>query len=208
MLPPESLARRLAAFAAVYPGPVSEAQVERIECPPLRRLRFYVVCTQECEAVWRLVLVKGLRPTLLANLGRTPPEQLSITRHRINAAIGREALRLDAADAQEMVACYLRLEGLHPELVLTEAELAPVSEARAEGEDAMRRMTESLDDPLAARRIHVEASPEGYLSDLLYWDTWRTGAPVLRMRIGLAPSGQLRLFQVTQPAERGPGEGP
>jgi hypothetical protein len=107
-----------------------------------------------------------------------------------------------------MVACFLRFEGLHPELVLTEPELALVSEARDEGEDAMRRLAESLDDPLAARRIPVEATSEGYLSDLLYWDTWRTGAPVLRMRIGLAPGGQLRLFQVTQPAEPGPTEGP
>jgi hypothetical protein len=206
VLPPESLARRLAVVAAVYPGPVGEAQVERIECPPLRRLRFYVVCTQDCDGVWRLIMVKGLQPALLINPGRTPPEPISITRHRINAAIGREALRLDADGAREMVACFLRFEGLHPELVLTEAELPLVSEARDEGEDAMRRLAESLDDPLAARRIAVEATSEGYLSDLFYWDTWRIGAPVLRMRIGLAPGGQLRLFQVTQPAEPGATE--
>jgi hypothetical protein len=206
VLPPESLARRLAVIAAIYPGPVGEAQVERIECSPLQRLRFYVVCTQGCDAVWRLIMVKGLQSTLIVNPGRTPPEPIAMTRHRINAAIGREALRLDAESAREMVACFLRFEGLHPELVLTEAELSMVSEARDEGEDAMRRLAESRDDALAARRIPVESTSEGYLSDLLYWDTWGIGAPVLRMRIGLAPGGQLRLFQVTRPVEPGAAE--
>jgi len=198
LLPPEGLSRRLAAFHAAFPGAMGEAQVSRIDCPPLRRLRLYVVCTRDCEGIWRLVLVKGLRATTLANLGRTPPDSPSMTRQRTNAAVGREAMRLDAGGAREMIACYLRLDGLRPELVLPPGGLDAVADARQEGDDAMQRLAESLDQREAVHRILVEEGPQGFEADVLYWDTWRTGHPVLRIRIGLARDGQMRALRAWQ----------
>ena len=190
--PPEGLSRRMAVLHAAFPGALREAEVERIDCPPLRRLRLYVVCTRGCEGLWRLVLVKGLQATTIANLSGTPPEPTNITRQRMNAAVGREALRLDLTQAREMIACYLRLDGLHPELVLPEGGIEAVEEARREGEAAMRRLEESLDERAASRRIAIEEVPQGYAADLLYWDVWREGSPVLRLRLDLARDGQLR----------------
>jgi len=192
VLPPEGLSRRVALLHAAFPGALREAEVSQIDCPPLRRLRLYVVCTRGCEGLWRLVLVKGLRATTLANLAGTPPEPSSISRQRMNAAVGREALRLDSMQAREMIACYLRLDGLHPELVLPEGGLEAVEEARRQGEAAMRRLEESLDEQAASRRIKIEEVPQGYEADVLYWDTWREGWPVLRLRLDLARDGQLR----------------
>ena len=190
--PPEGLSRRMALFHAAFPGALGEAEVSRIDCPPLRRLRLYVVCTRDCEGIWRVVLVKGLRATTIANLGRMPPDPLSITRQRMNAAVGREAMRLDAGGAREMAACYLRLDGMRPELVLPEGRLEAVDEARREGEDAMRRLAESLDESGAASRIQIEPGALGFEADMLYWDTWHEGQPVLRIRMALARDGQLR----------------
>jgi len=190
--PPEPLARRVAAWAGVYPGPVGEAEVEPIPCSPLERVRLYVVCTRGCEDVWRVILVKGLQATLLANLGRIPAEDLATTRRRINAAVGREALRLDLEGARAMVGCYLRLDGLEPGLVLPEGGLAAVEAARAEGEEAMRAYAIGLADDGAVARIPIEATPEGFESVLLYWDTFRDGHPVLRIRMRLARDGQVR----------------
>jgi hypothetical protein len=190
--PPEALARRVAAWAGVYPGPVGEAEVERIDCPPLERVRLYVVCTRGCEDVWRIILVKGLQATLLANLGRIPAEDLATTRRRINAAVGREALRLDPEGARAMVGCYLRLEGLEPGLVLPEGGLEAVEAARAEGEEAMRAYAISLADEGAVARIPIASTAEGFESAMLYWDTFREGHPVLRLRVRLARDGQVR----------------
>jgi len=190
--PPEPLARRVAAWAAVYPGPVGEAEVEPIPCPPLERVRLYVVCTGGCEKVWRIVLVKGLQATLLANLGRIPAEDLATTRKRINAAVGREALRLDPEGARAMVGCYLRLEGFEPGLVLPEGGLAAVEAARASGEEAMRAYAVGLEDEGAVARIPVEQTAEGFESAMLYWDTFREGRPVLRLTVRLARDGQVR----------------
>lgn len=190
--PPETLARRVAAWSAVYSGPVGEAEVEAIDCPPLARVRLYLVCTLGCQGVWRIVLVKGLRPTLLANLGRIPAEDAAATRRRINAAVGREALRLDADGAREMVACYLRLEGLTPGLVLPEGGLEAVEAARADGEEAMRSYALGLADERAAARIPIQPTAEGFESTLLYWDTFREGHPVVRLRFRLARDGQVR----------------
>jgi hypothetical protein len=190
--PPEALSRSVAAWAAVYPGPVGEAEVTRIDCPPLERVRLYLVCTGGCQDVWRIVLVKGLQPTLLANLGRIPSEDLATTRRRINAAVGREALRLDAGGAREMIACYLRIEGFTPGLVLPEGGLEAVEAARAQGEEAMRSYALGLADPEAAARIPITPTAEGFESKLLYWDTFREGHPVLQITLRLARDGQVR----------------
>jgi hypothetical protein len=212
MQPPEELSRRMAILHATFPGASGDAEASLIECPPLKRLRLYVVCTSDCEGAWRLVVVKGLRATTLANLRRSPPEPQSITRQRINAAVGREAMRIDAEGARELAACYLRLDGLRPELLLPEGGLAAVEEARREGEDAMRRLAESLEVREAARRIRIEEGRQGFEAEMLYWDTWREGRPVLRLRMGLARDGQLRGLRAwrlpAEAAEEAPPPGP
>jgi hypothetical protein len=209
--PPEGLSRRMAVFHATFPGALRDAEVERIDCPPLRRLRLYVVCTRGCEGVWRLVLVKGLRATTLANLSGSPPEPSSITRQRMNAAVGREALRLTPTQAREMIACYLRLDGLYPELVLPEGGLEAVEEARRLGEAAMQSLEERLNDQAASGRIAIEEVAQGYEADMLYWDTRREGSPVLRLRLDLARDGQMRgarawlMPEATRPPPEGEG---
>jgi hypothetical protein len=205
--PPEALARSVAAWSAVYPGPVGEAEVTRIECPPLERVRLYLVCTNGCQDVWRIVLVKGLQPTLLANLGRLPSEDVATSRRRINAAVGREALRLDAGGARAMIVCYMRLEGLTPGLVLPDGGLEAVEAARAEGEEAMRTYALGLADPEAAARIPVTPTAEGFESRLLYWDTFREGHPVFRLSFKLARDGQVRAM-VAEPLARSPAPTP
>jgi hypothetical protein len=200
--PPEAVARRVAAFAATYPGPVGEAALDPIECPPLPRLRVYLVCTESCNGVRRLIAVKGLQADLLANLNRTPPESLETTRHRINAVIGREGVRLDVDGAREMIGFFLRLEGLRPQLLLPTGGAEDVEAARAAGDDAMQRLAESLDTPGAMSRVHVEESREGFGAEMLYWDTWRAGRPVLRLRVRVARDGQLRELSAMQPAPR------
>ena len=197
---PEAVARRIAAFAAIYPGPVGDAAVERIECPPLSRLRIYLVCTEGCNGVRRLIAIKGLKADLIANYNRTPPEPLEMTRHRLNEIVGRERIRLDADSAREIIAFHLRLAGLRPELVLPEGGAADVEAARAGGDEAMQRLAESLDTPGAETRVRVEEDPGGFGAEMLYWDTWRDGRPVLRLRIRVARDGQLRELNVTQPA--------
>jgi hypothetical protein len=201
VLPPEGLSRWVAAFVSVYPGPSREAQVAPIECLPLKRLRLYTVCTRDCQEVWRVVMVKGLQVTTLANLGRIPPESVAVTRRRINAAVGREALRLDEEGAREMIACYLRLDGLPPELVLPEEGLREVVEARAAGEEAMRALAERLDDGHSSERIPIERTPEGFESEMTYWNTQRTGQPVLRIAVAIARDGQIRGVRASQMKE-------
>jgi hypothetical protein len=198
--PPESVARRVAAWSAVYPGPVGEAEVDPIACAPLPRVRIYLVCTDDCRGVRRLVAVRGLVATPLANLNRTPPEDLKVTRGRINAVITGERLRLDAEGAREMIGCYMRIEGLDPALVLSEGGLEDVTAARATGDAAMRRLEESFDDPRPLARVVIEERPGGYQAVFLYWDTSRAGEPVLRLTIDMSDAGELRAMRAVQVA--------
>ena len=210
VLPPESLARRVAAFSAVYPGPVGEAEVDRIDCPPMPRVRFYLVCTADCTRVRRLMAVRGLAATLLANLNRTPPEDLKVTRGRINAVIAGERLRLDRDGAREMIGCYMRIEGLDPARVLSEGGLQDVNEARSAGEAAVRRLADSLDDTDTLARIEIEDAPDGFRAGFLYWETARAGDPVLRISLEMSGDGVLRAMRATQlvaPKEPPAGEG-
>ena len=192
ILPPEGLSRRVALLHAVFPGSPSAAQVKAIECPPLGRLRLYAVCTRDCDEVWRIVLVKGLRAHTLASFGSASPVRSASTRHRLNAAVGREALRLDAEGARELLGCYLRIDGLHPELVLPDGGSEAVAEARRKGEEAMQRLADNFEQEGATRRIRVEETTQGFEAEMLYWDTWRAGRPVLMMRVKLARDGQVR----------------
>jgi len=190
MPPPEALTRKVAAFSAVFPGSVGEAKVERIPCPPLRRLRLYVVCTQGCDDVWRIVGVRGLRPENLANLNRLPPEPEGEARRRFNLAVAREGLRLDLEEARDMLGCYMRLDGLHPGLILLDSDLPSVERAR-ESEETMRRLAESLYDSGALSRITLTEFDGGFEGSLLYWDTTRPGRPVVEFHLKLAPDGRL-----------------
>jgi hypothetical protein len=195
MQPPEALTRKVAAYSAVFPGPVEEAEVERIPCPPLRRLRLYVVCTQRCEDVWRIVGVRGLRPENLANLSRLPPEPEGEARRRFNLAVAREGLRLDLDGARDMVGCYLRLDGLDASHVLLDSDLPAVERAR-ESEESMRRLAERLNDTEALSRILMTELDGGFEGRFLYWGTTRPGGPVMEFRLKLAPDGRLvRLLQ-------------
>jgi hypothetical protein len=196
--PPAQLARRAAAWSAVYPGPVGEAEVDPIDCAPLPRVRIYLVCTADCRGVRRLMAVRGLVATPLANLNRTPPEDLKVTRGRINAVITGERLRLDLEGAREMIGCYMRIEGLDPALVLSEDGLEDVTAARAAGDEAMRRLEEGFDDPHPLGRVRIEARPGGYQAVFLYWDTSRAGAPVLRLTIDMSEAGELHAMRAVQ----------
>jgi hypothetical protein len=208
VLPPESVARRVAAWSAVYPGPVGEAEIDPIACAPLARVRIYLVCTGGCRGVRRLVAVRGLLATLLANLNRTPPEDLKVTRGRINAVITGERLRLDVEQAREMIGCYMRIEGLDPALVLSEGGLEDVRAARAAGDDAMRRLMETFDEPRPLERVQIEERPGGFQAVFLYWDTERPAAPVLRLTIDMSVAGELRAMRAIQVEPLAPPPGP
>ena len=81
--PPEGLSRTIAALSALYPDSIRGAEIDRIPCPPLRRLRLYVVCTAGCAETWVIVGVRGLLPKNLANLGRIPSQPVEESRSRI-----------------------------------------------------------------------------------------------------------------------------
>jgi len=198
VLPPEPVARRIAVWSAVYPGPVGEAEVDPMACAPLPRVRIYLVCTGDCRGVRRLVAVRGLAATLLANLNRTPPEDLKVTRGRINAVITGERLRLDAEGARQMIGCYMRIEGLDPALVLSQGGLEDVKAARAAGDEPMRRLMESFDEEHPLDRVRIEGRPGGFLAVFLYWDIERAGAPVLRLTIDMSVAGELRAMRAIQ----------
>lgn len=199
--PPEGLTRNIAAVSALYPGSIRGAEVERIPCPPLRRLRLYVVCTQGCADTWMIVGVRGLSPDNLANLGRVPAQPVEESRRRINAAVAKEGLRLDVEGAREMIGCYLRLEGFLPEFVLTPAALMSL-EATGGDEEEMRRVADGLDDPDAIRRIDPEKTLDGFRARLLYWEAARPGRPVLDLEYNLRENGVLRSL-VARPTDRG-----
>lgn len=201
--PPEGLQRRLAAFEAVYPGPMGETKVIPILCPLLKRVRFYQVCTAECRDVSRLVAVKGLRTWFLVNLSRIPSESLAVTRGRINHVVGREGLHLDEDGVRRMTEFYLRLEGLFPELVVSPGEAEQIDATRDAGYEAlgalMERITGDTDDTGAngadrggVERIDVDRRADGFEATMLYWDTSRAEAPLMRLRLRMAPDGQVR----------------
>jgi hypothetical protein len=198
VLPPESVARRIAAWSAVYPGPVGEAEIDPMACAPLPRVRIYLVCTGDCREVRRLVAVRGLVATLLANLNRTPAEDLKVTRGRINAVIAGEHLRLDVEGARAMIGCYMRIEGLDPALVLSDGGLEDVKTARAAGDEAMRRLEETFDEEHPLDRVRIEARPGGFQAVFLYWDAERAAAPVLRLTIDMSVAGELRAMRAIQ----------
>ncbi|HKN47674.1 MAG TPA: hypothetical protein VJ144_06860, partial [Candidatus Polarisedimenticolia bacterium] len=188
--PPEAVSRRLALFSAVYPGALRKAVVERIPCAPLRRLRLYVVCTGGCEDVWRIVAVRGLMAENLQSLNRVPPEPPEEIRARIDAAVGRERLRLDVGGARELIGCYMRLDGRHPELVLLEPDREAVEAARG-NEEALAAVAEALDEPAALSRVEVREIADGFASRFLYWDTAAPGRPVLELTWRLARDGRV-----------------
>jgi len=190
---PEGVTRRLAAFEAVFPGRWTGAEVERIACPPLSGLRLYVVCTDGCDGIWKVIGVRGFRTLALVNLNRMPPEPTEEVRRRFNREIAKEALRLDPGGAVDMIGCYLELAGLHPELVLTDAALAAVETARTgpRPEEAMRSLADGLDEPDALSRLTVTETPQGFESTFLYWDTASVGRPVLQMDYRLGRNGVL-----------------
>ena len=198
VVPPEPLSRRMAVLHVLFPAPLGGAQVQPIDCPPLKRLRLYVVCTKDCEETWRIVLVKGLRATTLADVGAAASGAAVHLRQRMNAAVGREALRLDAEGARQLLVCYLKVDGLRPTMVLPEGGRAAVEEARGQGEQAMQRLEEQLDQGDASGRIQVLPNDKGFEAELLYWDTWREGRPILQMNVLLAPDGQVRNARTVQ----------
>ena len=205
VLPPERLSRAVAAYAAVFPRSIGEAEVQRLECPPLKRLRIYGVCTRDCTEVRRVVVVKGLQASTVANYLRIPPDDEMTTRRRMNALIGREALRLDESRARQMVEFFLRLDGLALARILPEGGLEAVAGARFEGPPAMQRLAAELDRPGAQERIPIARTAEGFDSEFLYWDTDREDQPVDRILLKIAPDGQLRSVHVVQLPAGGAG---
>jgi hypothetical protein len=192
---PEGLRRDVAVWSAVYPGDVEAAVVERVACPPLRRLSLYVVCTAQCDDVWRIVGVRGLRAENLVNLNRIPPEPPEEPRRRINAAIARERLDLDEAGAREMIGCFLRLDGMHPELILERPDVGSVQRARG-SEEELHHVAQRLDRPDAISRLSVTRTDDGFVSTFYYWDTATEGRPILELRYVLRRDGRLRSIDV------------
>ncbi|MBI4168647.1 MAG: hypothetical protein HY510_01770 [Acidobacteria bacterium] len=207
LLPPERLTRGIAALYAVFPGPVTEAEVARIPCAPLRRLRLYVVCTEGCGGVWRIVGVRGLRAVSLVNLGRSPAEPDDVVRRRLDEALAEEGLRLEIAGAREMIGCYLEIAGLRPDLILTDTDFQTLENARGD-EVALEALAMSLEDPEALARILLREDGDGFNARFLYWNTARPGRPVLEVEIRIATDGRLRAVLAREvPVTPGPAHG-
>ncbi len=188
--PPESLSRRAAAWVAIFPDNGGQAIIERIPCPGLRKLRFYVVCMNDCESIWRIVGVWGLQPRILADLARIPAERPGVARRRINSAVAREKLTLDPEEAREMIGCYMRLDGLDPALILPAGGRAAVEAARG-SEDAMLDLARDLGHQEALSRLHIRASAGGFDTRFEYWDTTHSGQPVVQIDVRIARDGQM-----------------
>jgi len=204
--PPESVSRALAIFSAVYPAPIRGAEAERIPCPPLRHLRLYVVCTDGCEETWVIAGVRGLWPENLANLGRIPPQPVEESRTRISRAVARDGLTLDREAAREMMACYLRIEGRLPGLILTPIDLVALEQAR-DSDEKMRSLAERLDTEDGVSRIDPEEGADGYRARLLYWDTSLAGRPVIEIDLELQRNGVLRSIDVRESLRGGSAPG-
>ncbi len=187
--PPEGLRRRVVAFVAIYPGPVSEALVDRVICPPLRGRHLYVVCTEDCEGQWRLLGVTGLRVETLRNFNRVPPEDESEVWSRLNRFIAREELEIDTASAPSMIGCHMRVAGLYPELIVTESDVREIEEARP-SEEKMRRIAEGLRDP-PPEAMTIRREGRDLAAGFLYWDTSRAGRPILEVTYRLSRDGRL-----------------
>ena len=196
--PPEGLSRALAVLAATYPGPGGRATSERIACPPLPRLRLYVVCTDDCEGVWRIVGVRGLAATNLANLNKLPPDSPETLRRAANGAIAAEGLHLDVRGARGLIGCYLRLAGLHPERVLRDGDRDRLEEARA-NLATLTAFAESLGDEGGVERIPILETPAGFTSRFDYWDTASAGAPIVTMTWRLRRDGTIDLYRASPP---------
>ena len=198
VMPPEPLARRVGVWATLYPLSTKRAAVEPIPCEPLRRIRFYVVCTEGCDGVWRIFAMKGLRTIQLANLARIPPEGVTATRRRINDIVRAERVIVDDDQARLMVEFYLRLDGLATGRLLTEADRLAVEETRTEGEEALKALADTIAEGDALARIPIERGEAGIHSTLLYWDTSRRGWPVLEIAFRLGGFGEVRDLRVRQ----------
>lgn len=189
---PESVVRRVVIFSTLYPVPRDDVSLRAIECPPLRPARLFVVCTQGCDAISRIVLLRGLQATLLVDQGRLPPESESVARQRINTVIRAQHLTLDLASAREMIACYLRMEGYSPDLVLPPDGESAVEAAREAGPGALDALVDRLEASRTLERIEVRAAGDGFEGTMLYWDTAGQGNPILRLGIRLGRNGEVR----------------
>lgn len=188
--PPEELSRRAAIWAAGGAGEGGPAIAERIPCPVLRRLRFYVVCRDGCETIWRIVGIRGLQPRILADLGRVPPEPPGAARRRINAEVAREGLTLLKEDAREMFGCYLRMDGLDPGLILPPGGRAGVASARG-SDQAMLDLESRLRIQAALSRLPVSQSEGEFETRFEYLDTTSPGWPVVGIMLRIAADGRL-----------------
>jgi len=188
--PPEGLSRRAASWAATATTEAGEAVTERIPCPVLRRLRLYVVCTDDCESIWRIVGVWGLQPSILSDLARIPPEREGVARRRINLAVAREALALEREGAREMFGCYMRLDGLDPALILPSGGRAGATSVRGDG-PAMLDLARQLEGPDALARLEIKEGGGGFETSFAYWDTSIPGWPVVGITLRIADDGQL-----------------
>ena len=189
--PPEGLRRRVVSFVALYPAPTAAAGIRRIPCAPMQEVAVYVVCTEDCEGIWRLMAARGLRVTSLANLNRIPGEPIADIRRRINRLVAQQGLRLDPGSARDMALCHMGLEGLLPELVLEEVDRLAVERARSGGEPALQRLAESLDGRDAAGRLSVSEVEAGFVVRALYWDTSSIGRPVVPITYQIRRDGTL-----------------
>lgn len=199
---PESISRRLAALVAVYPGPWRQAEVARIPCPVLGRLRLYVVCTEGCDGVWTIVGVRGLRAVPLASPGRTQTEPPEETRRRLNQVVSREGLRLDADGARQMIACYLAIDGLSSGLILDPTDLAALEEARGD-DDRMHELADSLEDAGEPSRIPIVETEGGFESRFLYWNIDSAERPVVEIDYLLARDGTVGALRIRERPVRG-----
>lgn len=190
LAPPESFSRHAAIWAAGATGDRGPATAERIPCPVLSKLRFYVVCTDDCASIWRIVGVWGLQPRVLSDPGRVPPEREGVARRRINTAVAREALTLDLESAREMIGCYMRLEGLEPELILPADGRAKVTSARG-NDRAMSELYHQLDHPEALSRLDVKESGGEFVTRFEYLDALVPGWPVVGIYVRIASDGRM-----------------
>lgn len=188
--PPEPLSRGVAVWAATGSADGGQPVIERIPCPVMQKLRFYVVCTDDCETIWRIVGVWGLQPRVLVDLGRIPPEQPGVARRRINTAVGREALTLNHEEGREMIGCYMRLDGLDPSLILPAGGWASVEAARG-SDNAMLDLERQLGHPEALSRLDISESTGVYETRFEYWDTALPERPVLELNVRIGQDGRL-----------------
>ncbi len=138
--------------------------------------------------------MRGLRAESLQNLNRIPAEPPEEARARVNEAIRKERLRPDVDAARELIGCYMRLDGMQPELVLLPADREAVERARG-NEPALAALADSLDETAALSRIEVQKTAEGFASRVLYWDTAAAGRPVLELQWRLGSDGAILFFE-------------